>query len=145
MNIAQNAAASSSLGRLHHIGFIVASITESVQGFVASLQAEWDGKIFHDPNQLVRVTFLDLRRSAGPLFELVEPADEKSPVLSFLKKGGGLHHLCYEVENLEESLKISRSKGAIITRQPMPAVAFGGRRIAWVFNRNKLLVEYLER
>jgi len=132
-------------GKLHHIGYIVASITDSVQGFIDSLHATWDEKIFHDPNQVVRVTFLSLQSSAGPLFELVEPAGEKSPVIPFLKKGGGLHHLCYEVDNLEQSLAFSRSKGGIITRPPMPAVAFDGRRIAWVYTKSKLLVEYLER
>jgi methylmalonyl-CoA/ethylmalonyl-CoA epimerase len=132
-------------GKLHHIGFIVASISESVQGFIDSLQAEWDGKIFHDPNQVVRVTFLKIQQGEAPLLELVEPAGEKSPVNSFLQKGGGLHHVCYEVENLEQTLAFSRSKGAIITRRPMPAVAFAGRRIAWVYMKSKLLVEYLER
>jgi len=56
-----------------------------------------------------------------------------------------LHHLCYEVENLEQQLAFCRSQGSLITRPPLPAVAFGGRRIAWVYTKNKLLLEYLER
>jgi methylmalonyl-CoA/ethylmalonyl-CoA epimerase len=132
-------------GTFHHVGFVVASIAESVQGFVDSLRAEWDGVIYDDPNQVVRVTFLSIPDSTSPLLELVEPAGEKSPVLPFLNKGGGLHHLCYEVGNLEEQLAFSRSQGGLITRAPKPAVAFGGRRIAWVYTKNKLLLEYLER
>jgi methylmalonyl-CoA/ethylmalonyl-CoA epimerase len=66
-------------------------------------------------------------------------------VIPFLKKGGGLHHLCYEVQDLEKQLELTRSKGGLIARPPMPAEAFGGRRIAWVYTKNKLLIEYLER
>jgi methylmalonyl-CoA/ethylmalonyl-CoA epimerase len=134
-----------SLGTFHHIGFVVASIPTSVQGFLDSLQAEWDGTIFHDPNQAVRVTFLRVKPAANPLFELVEPAGENSPVIPFLKRGGGLHHLCYEIDNLEDQLTLSRAQGGLVVRPPLPAVAFEGRRIAWVYTKNKLLLEYLER
>jgi methylmalonyl-CoA/ethylmalonyl-CoA epimerase len=132
-------------GTFHHVGFVVASIQNSVKGFAESLEAEWDGVITHDPNQVVRVTFLRSRSAADPLFELIEPAGEKSPVIPFLNKGGGLHHLCYEVTDLEKQLASIRAQGGLITRPPMPAAAFGGRRIAWVYTRGKLLIEYLER
>jgi methylmalonyl-CoA/ethylmalonyl-CoA epimerase len=132
-------------GTFHHVGFVVASIQNSIQGFVDSLQAEWDGTIFHDPNQAVRVTFLRGRDAANPTLELVEPAAEDSPVIPFLKRGGGLHHLCYEIDSLEDQIALSRAQGGLVTKPPLPAVAFGGRRIAWVYTKNKLLLEYLER
>ena len=134
-----------SQGTFHHIGFVVASIEDSVEGFLQFLHDEWNGKIFHDPNQVVKVTFLHSRQPGNPVLELVEPAGEKSPVTPFLKRGGGLHHLCYEIDNLEEQLRWSRTQGGIVVRPPLPAVAFEGRRIAWVYTKNKLLVEYLER
>jgi methylmalonyl-CoA/ethylmalonyl-CoA epimerase len=132
-------------GTFHHVGFVVASIQETVQSFIESLDAEWDGQIIHDSNQEVRVTFLRSKNPADPLFELVEPASEKSPVLSFVRKGGGLHHVCQVVDSLDATLLQCRSRGMIVVRPPLPAVAFGGRRIAWVYTRNKLLLEYLER
>jgi methylmalonyl-CoA/ethylmalonyl-CoA epimerase len=132
-------------GSFHHVGFVVSSIASSVQGFAAMLQADWDQQIFHDPNQSVRVTFLKSRRDSDPLWELVEPADAKSPVQSFAAKGGGLHHVCYVVDDLEQALTAARARGSLVTRQPMPAIAFGGRRIAWIYTRNRLLIEYLER
>ena len=132
-------------GKLHHIGFVVTSIQNTVGAFADLLQADWDTHIFHDPNQGVRVTFLKSRYAVDPLWELVEPADEKSPVQSFAAKGGGMHHVCYLVDNMEEALTRSRGLGAIITRQPMPAVAFAGRHIAWIYTKNRLLLEYLER
>jgi methylmalonyl-CoA/ethylmalonyl-CoA epimerase len=131
-------------GDFHHVGFVVSSIQNTVQGFADILQSDWDGHILHDPNQGVRVTFLKSRRAGDPLWELVEPADDKSPVQSFAAKGGGLHHVCYVVDKLEESLVRARSLGALIAREPFPAVAFGGRRIAWIYTKNRLLIEYLE-
>ena len=131
-------------GSFHHVGFVVASISDTVSSFAEMLQADWDECIFHDPNQGVRVTFLKSRRAGDPLWELVEPAGDNSPVKSFAAKGGGLHHVCYVVGDLEDALAQARTLGALITRQPMPAVAFGGRRIAWIYTKNRLLIEYLE-
>jgi methylmalonyl-CoA/ethylmalonyl-CoA epimerase len=132
-------------GTFHHVGFVVKSIADSVKSFAVILQSEWDEQVFHDPKQGVRVAFLKSAAAADPLWELVEPADDKSPVQSFAAKGGGLHHVCYVVEKLEDSLTRARALGAVIAREPMPAVAFGGRRIAWIYTKNRLLIEYLER
>jgi methylmalonyl-CoA/ethylmalonyl-CoA epimerase len=130
--------------RLHHVGFVVANIETAMPGFLRSLAAEWNGQVFHDPLQKVRVAFL-ATRAQDPLIELVEPAGDDSPVLRFLQeRGGGLHHVCYEVADLGEGLAAFRSRGALIAKRPLPAVAFGGRRIAWVITSEKLLVELLE-
>jgi methylmalonyl-CoA/ethylmalonyl-CoA epimerase len=126
------------------VGFVVAAIQESIQGFVRSLAAQWDEKIFHDPLQKVRVTFLQTQNPSDAQVELVEPAAEDSPILSFLQKGGGLHHLCYEVTNLDSELDEMRSRGLVVVRKPLPAVAFENRRIAWLSTKQKLLLEFLE-
>jgi methylmalonyl-CoA/ethylmalonyl-CoA epimerase len=130
---------------MHHVGFVVASIDEVVAGFARSIGALWDGKIVHDPLQSVRVTFLRFDLESDPRVELVEPVGNESPVVEFLKRGGGLHHICYEVDALDAQLVISRSLGALIVRKAVPAAAFGGRRIAWVYTKYRLLLEYLER
>jgi hypothetical protein len=57
--------------RLHHIGFVVASIQESGQLFALGLGATWDENIVLAPVQKVRVTFLQGRCSTDPLIELV--------------------------------------------------------------------------
>jgi methylmalonyl-CoA/ethylmalonyl-CoA epimerase len=131
--------------RLHHIGFVVASIAQEIERFADSIGAHWNETILHDPLQKARVAFL---RTSGPtdaLVELIEPAGEGSPVQQFLQKGGGLHHLCYEVDDLEDHLRAMRLKGAVVVRGPRPALAFDNRRIAWTFTREKLLLEFLER
>jgi len=129
---------------LHHIGFVVPDIAAGVSGFVRSLGASWDGRIYEDPNQAVRVTFLATRPGDAQI-ELVEPAGEHSPVLRFLReKGGGMHHICYEVADLDRQMAEMKSRGALIARRAKPAVAFQGRRIAWMLTSEKLLVELLE-
>lgn len=128
----------------HHVGFVVSSIQEIASGFGLCFGAEWDGRIIHDPSQMVRVSFLH-NQPPAPLIELVEPTGRDSPISRFLQTGGGLHHLCYEVDDLEAQLEFSWSVGAVIVKSPTPAVAFAQRRVAWVYTPKTLLLEYLER
>jgi methylmalonyl-CoA/ethylmalonyl-CoA epimerase len=130
--------------RLHHVGFVVAEIESAAQSFQKSMDAGWDGRIFLDPLQKVRVTFLAPRPGESQI-ELVEPLGDDSPVRKFLaEKGGGLHHLCYEVADLEAELVALRARGSYIMKRPKPAVAFDGRLIAWIRTPAALLIELLE-
>jgi methylmalonyl-CoA/ethylmalonyl-CoA epimerase len=130
--------------RLHHMGFVVADIAAAMPAFSKSMAAEWDGKIFEDPLQKAKVAFMTTRPGDARI-ELVQPMGEGSPVARFLQeRGGGMHHLCYEVADLEAELTAFRSRGAAIASRPKPAVAFNGRRIAWVITAEKFLVELLE-
>ena len=129
---------------LHHIGYVVPSITESVARWRATLSVVSVSESFDDEIQRARVLFLGFA-SGDTLLELVEPVTTDSPVARFLQKGGGLHHICFEVDDLDEQIRHMRAHYALLVRHPQPAVAFGGRRIAWMMTRDKLLVEYLER
>ncbi|MGA8215534.1 MAG: VOC family protein [Candidatus Sulfotelmatobacter sp.] len=144
--VTANMAQTASIGGgalLHHIGIVVPQIRPVLEGFAASIGAQPDSEIIYDPLQEVSVAFMR-PSTPGPAVELIEPAAENCPVSNLARSGGGLHHLCYEVNDLEAELEIARSHGGIVVRKPLPAVAFGGRRIAWVFTRYKLLLEYLE-
>jgi methylmalonyl-CoA/ethylmalonyl-CoA epimerase len=130
---------------LHHVGFVVADVRAGMEAFVVSLDATWNGAIYDDPHQKVKVAFLSTRLGDAQI-ELVQPDGPDSPVLRFLtEKGGGMHHLCYEVDNLEHQMAAMKASGAMIMRRPKPAAAFEGRRIAWMLTREKLLVELLEK
>jgi methylmalonyl-CoA/ethylmalonyl-CoA epimerase len=124
---------------------VVPSISTAAEAFAASTSASWDHQIIHDPLQLVRVAFFKPIDARNPVYELVEPASDLSPVAKFLHKGGGLHHVCYEVDDLESGLREARRAGFAMASPPTPAVAFGGRRIAWICSKNRLLMEFLER
>jgi methylmalonyl-CoA/ethylmalonyl-CoA epimerase len=124
---------------------VVPSISAVADAFAASISASWDGQIIHDPLQRVQVAFLQPADARNPVYELVEPAGHDSPVTNFLKRGGGLHHVCYEIDDLELGLEEARGTGFVMVSPPKPAVAFGGRRIAWICSKNRLLIEFLER
>jgi methylmalonyl-CoA/ethylmalonyl-CoA epimerase len=130
--------------RLHHTGFVVASIVAVRESFCRALSGS-SSEIWHDPLQRVHVSFVYSRHASEPSIELVEPAGPDSPVQKFLESGGGLHHLCYEVDNIDEVARCASARGLVLIRRPQPAVAFSGRRIAWFQTRERLLIEYLER
>lgn len=128
----------------HHVGFVVASIEAARDGFAAALGGAVCTETYEDPIQRVKVAFL-VPPGPSPQVELVEPAGANSPVRKFLDQGGGLHHVCYEIDRLEPELDRQKSIGSVVIRSPRPAVAFRGRRIAWIVTKERLLIEFLER
>jgi methylmalonyl-CoA/ethylmalonyl-CoA epimerase len=132
-------------GVLHHLGFVVPSIAVAAKEFSNCMSSNWDGQVIHDPLQRVRVAFFTPVIAQNPVFELVEPAGHNSPVNNFLRKGGGLHHVCYEVDDLKSALQKALAVGFVLVARPTPAVAFKGRDIAWICSKNRLLIELLER
>jgi methylmalonyl-CoA/ethylmalonyl-CoA epimerase len=141
----RSAASDSASERFHHTGYVVASIAEVIESFCIAIGGSGWSETWHDPIQRVRVAFIYSSQPGDPSVELVEPAGPGSPVEKFLEHGGGLHHVCYEVGDMEETMRIAPSRGLTVIRRPQPAVAFGGRRIAWVITRERLLIEYLEK
>jgi methylmalonyl-CoA/ethylmalonyl-CoA epimerase len=132
------------LGRLHHVGVVVASIEQTLPGYRRSLDSQAETGVVHDPLQKVNVLFLRTSPAEPVLIELVELAGEDSPVRRFLEKGGGMNHLCYQVPDLAAAIREMKSRKAVMVSAPKPAAAFGGRRVAWLMTREFLLIELLE-
>ena len=65
--------------------------------------------------------------------KLIEPATEDSPLWPFIKKGGGLHHLCFKTDDVEKECENLESKGARIIAKPQPGEAFDEELIAFCF------------
>jgi methylmalonyl-CoA/ethylmalonyl-CoA epimerase len=127
---------------LHHIGVVVPSISTGYNLYSA-MGFEVATPIYHDPIQKVRVQFINT--GSNVLIELVEPAQTDSPVSNFLKKrGSGFHHLCYIVDDIDRVCEYVREQGGIVTCTPVPAVAFQGRHIAFVYWHGTI-IELLER
>jgi methylmalonyl-CoA/ethylmalonyl-CoA epimerase len=128
--------------RLHHVGIVVESLAAHGQAYGTFLGLTADSPIYHDPIQKVRIQFW--KDAGGNLLELIEPASPDSPVSGVLKKGGGLNHLCYEVENFDEQVRLALERGAIPAGEMAPAIAFSGRRVAFLFFPKMNLVEFVE-
>jgi methylmalonyl-CoA/ethylmalonyl-CoA epimerase len=94
---------------------------------------------------MVRVTFLGSGVDGTAQVELVEPAGRRSPVNQFLAAGGGLHHICLEVSDLSAHIEAAKSAGATLVRVPLSAMAFNGRKIAWIKTASGQLVELLQK
>ncbi len=127
--------------RLHHIG-IVARDFASGTAIYRALGYQPVTAVIEDPGQQVFVQFWRLREEV-PL-EIIVPAADDSPVSGFLEKtGGGLYHLCFASPDLEATLEFVRTRRGIVVRPPIPAAAFQGRRVAFVYWQHAL-VEFVE-
>ena len=127
--------------RLHHVGVVVRKLEDGRRSY-ERLGFSDRSPVYRDSVQRVAVQFI--RLGTDVQIELIEPQADDSPVMRFLDKHGpGLHHLCYEVEDIEAACTHFREQGAIITCAPIPAVAFERRRIAFLYERGNLF-ELLE-
>jgi methylmalonyl-CoA/ethylmalonyl-CoA epimerase len=127
---------------LHHIGMLVKSIPESA-AFYPELGYELQSEVIHDPIQTAHVQFLRLPADRACL-ELISPDGQDSKLDNGLRKGGGLHHLCYATKDIEARCLWLQEKGFFPVAEPAPAAAFLGHRIAWSRGPGRLLAELVE-
>lgn len=81
------------------------------------------------PEQKVRVAKLDVQ---GSLIELLEPLDKESPIFKFIeKKGEGIHHLCFQVPDIEKALAEIKNSGIRLIDK-VPRIGAGGNKIAFI-------------
>jgi methylmalonyl-CoA/ethylmalonyl-CoA epimerase len=128
--------------RLHHIGLVCADVADRARILRERHGFRLLGPPVADPRQRVKVAFVGTN-SDVPL-ELIEPLDDTSPVARALAAGGGLNHLCYQVPDLAAAVARLRAEGGLLVAEPQPATAFAGRRIAFLYTRERQLVELLE-
>ena len=137
--------------RFNHIGVAVADIDDALSVYEKMFGYQVLSGPFDDPEQQARVVFVgppgnfDRQVAQGFVLELIAPLDEKSHVARLLAKGGGAYHVCYEVDDVEQTLADLREKGCLIVSDPVPAVAYTLRRIAWFYTPTRQLVELVEK
>jgi methylmalonyl-CoA/ethylmalonyl-CoA epimerase len=107
--------------KIHHVGIVVRNIEEAF-GFYKDTLGLPLGKMATIQDQGVRAALLPIGESE---IELLEPVNPDSGVARFLeKKGGGLHHLCFETDNIEAELQGAKDKGVkVIDQKPRPGLA----------------------
>lgn len=113
--------------KINHIGIAVADIDESLKFWRDALGIELS-HIEDVPSQKARVAFLPVGESE---VELVNPTTEDSGVARFIaERGGGMHHLCIEVDDIEGVIANLKEKGVrMIDEEPK---ALPGRKMAFV-------------
>jgi len=126
----------------HHIGIATSNIEDTItryryMGFETS-------DIIHDPVQHVNLAFLT--KENYPLYELVQPVDNRSPVQNIVSKVGVTpYHMCYLVEDLEEAIAYFKKDKYILIVKPVPAVAFNNQLICFLFHKDTGIVELLQK
>lgn len=129
--------------RLHHVAYTTNDLDRKAAQLRKLFGFEPIAAPIVDPTQRVRIQFLDM--GEGSLMELLEPHGDKSPIAGHLKKGGGLYHLCFEVDDLEGKLNQLRESGeAFVVCEPVQAPAINYRRVAFVVTTDRDLVEFVE-
>ena len=127
---------------IDHVGVVVASLDEATAYYTTLFGLRAVGERVVDPLQDVELQFLE--DDGGARIELIRPLNAGSPAARALKHGGGLNHICYRVANLESSVQALVAHAAKVVREPLPAVAFNGRRVAFLYTRQRELVEFVE-
>ena len=93
---------------LHHVGIAVESIDDHKTFYEGELGLEFEG-LEDVPSQKVRVAFF---RAGDVRLELLEPTSEDSTVAKFIeKRGQGLHHLAFAVEDIKDRIAELRASG----------------------------------
>ena len=129
--------------RFHHVGILVADIEQHFKDhFVTELGMKSLDAPVLDPNQKAFTAMI--RTGSGAGIELISPSGPESPISSALESGGGMHHICYEVDDIETTLESMRSAGMVPVSPPAPATLFGGRRVAFMYSKLGGLVELVE-
>jgi methylmalonyl-CoA/ethylmalonyl-CoA epimerase len=130
--------------RLHHIGIVVPRIEDHRTFYTSILQYEQRTPIIHDPVQTAFVQFFVIP-GANHYLELVAPDNESSKLQAASRKGPSLNHLCYSCLNVGRAISFLLESGCFLIQDPVPAVAFDGRPIAWLLTPDRLLIEVVER
>ncbi len=129
--------------KLHHIGIVVKNIRESLGELTQFLSFESTTVPSLIGSQKVSVCFL---KTNNIYIELIEPAEENSPVSDFAKGGGGFHHLCFEVDDIHNEIEKMIKKGARLIVEPVKG--FDDRLIAFLVlnmkDTNSNLIELAE-
>ena len=114
--------------KLDHIAIAVRNIEERLKIWthVLNLKLEFIKDV---PDQKVKVAVLDIN---GLHIELLEPLEKTSTISKFIeKKGEGLHHLWFEVENIE-SMLLNMKKQGIKLIDEVPKIGASGKKIAFI-------------
>ena len=129
--------------KLHHVGIVVPKIKDSIGEITNYIKFETISATIPVQSQKVNICFLKI---GEPFLEFIEPIEKESPIYDFAKKGGGIHHICFEVDDIHTQLDIMEKKGANVLVRPV--IGFDNRLIAFIDlnlkNTNCGLIELLE-
>ncbi len=118
------------IGRLNHVAIAVRDIAKASEVYRKTLGAEVSAAV-PQPTHGVTTVFINLPNTK---IELLEPLGEASPILKFLEKNtdGGIHHVCYEVDDILAARDRLKAQGARVLGDGEPKTGAHGKPVLFL-------------
>ncbi|MDO7654047.1 MAG: methylmalonyl-CoA epimerase [Porticoccus sp.] len=118
------------IGNLNHIAIVVADLDKAIAVYRDALGAKVSVPV-DLPEHGVRVVFIELINAK---IELLLPIGMDSPIAKFLERNpdGGMHHICYEVEDLIDAKKKCISQGLRVLGSGEPKIGAHGKPVIFL-------------
>jgi methylmalonyl-CoA epimerase len=130
--------------KMDHVAIAVEDLEESVSRWVDALGMR-PGQVEYLAQRKVRLCKLTAENS--PALELISALDPDSPIAKFIAKNGeGIHHFCFEVDDIEAALAELKQAGMRLVHE-QPVEGAGGSRIAFIHPEsfNGVLIELAQK
>ncbi len=128
---------------IDHIGIAVNDLEKAMSIYTDILGLESEGMEVIEEQKILSATIL----VGGVKIELLQPTHPDGPIGKFIeKKGEGMHHIAFMVENIDESLKELSAKGVNLLDEKA-RIGAGGAKIAFIHPKDMkgVLIELVER
>ncbi len=124
------------IGRLNHVAIAVKDLDKAVATYRNSLGAEVSAPQA-EPDHGVTVVFVTLPNTK---IEFLEPLGENSPIAKFLEKNpdGGIHHVCYEVDDIIAARDQLKAAGARVLGDGEPKIGAHGKPVLFLHPKDFL-------
>jgi methylmalonyl-CoA/ethylmalonyl-CoA epimerase len=118
------------IGRLNHVAIAVTNLDRSTALYSDTLGARVSAPL-PQPEHGVTVVFVELPNTK---IELLEPLGENSPIAKFLEKNsdGGMHHVCYEVDDIRAARDRLKASGARVLGDGEPKIGAHGKPVLFL-------------
>lgn len=120
--------------KIDHIGIVVRSLDNAIDHWSKVFGYKQKTDIVENIRQKVWVVFM-YKDNSLPV-KLISPVDNTSPIYRFARKGGGMHHLCFDCDELDQELTRLQEMRLRILTYPEPGEAFQGEDIAFLHSRH---------
>lgn len=127
---------------IDHVCVAVRSIDNAAARLAATLGFSPRTRKVTNSRQQVNVQFL--MKDGSIDIKLIEPASASSPLWQFLRRGEGLHHLCFRVTDVRVQLGELERSGLRVLAQPEPGEAFDEQLIAFGYAGCGLNIELID-
>jgi methylmalonyl-CoA/ethylmalonyl-CoA epimerase len=127
---------------IDHLAIAVRNVEQAAGRLCALFGYARQTRKVTNTRQDVNVLFLE--KEGSLTLKLIEPASDGSPLWDFVRKGGGLHHICFKAASVDAACTELVGKGARVLAPPQPGEAFDDHLIAFLYAGSGLNVEVID-